>query len=136
MCYGMPAKSLEIARARLTPEAWAKFEREFDDFCVVQGLLEALDADHHAYDWAKWAFFCAKPRPAQLELTDWMPCTTPPVRDGWYDVWRGARLASKGLVLATIPERVRFRDGKWDRESCESKVGVWPSWDCWRGVKA
>jgi len=59
MCYGSPAKSLEIARSRLTPEQWQRFEREFDDFCVVQGLLDALDADHHAYDWAKWAYFCA-----------------------------------------------------------------------------
>jgi hypothetical protein len=132
MCYSNPAKSLEIARSRLTPEQWAKFEREFNDFCVVQGF----NAPHtRAEEWAKWAFFCAKPRPAPPELTDWYPCTTPPGRDGWYDIWRGAQLIEAGLVLASIPERVRFANGKWDRESCESKAGIWPSWDCWRGVK-
>lgn len=56
MCYGSPAKSLEIARSRLTPEQWKRFEREFDDFCVVQGLPGKL-AYFEPYDWAKWAFF-------------------------------------------------------------------------------
>lgn len=60
ICYSNPAKSLEIARARLTPEQWAKFEREFDDFCVVQGL-EAPPVynsrSKQMHDWAKWAFF-------------------------------------------------------------------------------
>lgn len=58
MCYSNPAKSLEIARSRLTPEQWAKFEREFDDFCVVQGLPDKW-AYWSTYDWAKWAYFSA-----------------------------------------------------------------------------
>lgn len=62
MCYGSPAKSLEIARSRLRPEQWDRFEREFNDFCVVQGLVRAYDGEHDddledRYDWARWAFF-------------------------------------------------------------------------------
>lgn len=53
MCYGNPAKSLEIARARLTHEQWQRFERDFDDFCVVQGL----EYNGLVLDWARWAFF-------------------------------------------------------------------------------
>lgn len=60
MCYANPTKSLEIARERMTPEQWAKFEREFEDFCITSGLLSALDADHHTHDWAKWAFLCGR----------------------------------------------------------------------------
>lgn len=62
MCYGSPAKSLELARSRLTPEQWNRFEREFDDFCVVQGLQRRrIDREDMPggtrYWWAKWAFF-------------------------------------------------------------------------------
>jgi hypothetical protein len=63
MCYSDPRKSLALARERLTPEQWAKFEREFDDFCVVQGLADARGVGVAAFDWAKWAFYCARPRP-------------------------------------------------------------------------
>lgn len=64
MCYGNAAKSLEIARSRLSPEQWAKFEREFEDFCAYSGLMidttstPANRADSmRQFDWAKWAFF-------------------------------------------------------------------------------
>lgn len=68
MCYGNAAKSLEIARSRLTPEQWQRFEREFDDFCVVQGLVKPPEHLRHVrrythellcaqFDWARWAFF-------------------------------------------------------------------------------
>lgn len=53
MTYGNPAKSLALARERLTPEQWQRFEREFDDFCVVQGL----EYNGLVLDWARWAFF-------------------------------------------------------------------------------
>lgn len=56
MCYSNPAKSLSIARARLTPEQWQRFEREFNDFCVINGLPDKW-AYWPTYDWAKWAFF-------------------------------------------------------------------------------
>ena len=56
MCYSNPAKSLQIARERMTAEQWTRFEREFDDFCVVQGLPDKW-AYWPTYDWAKWAFF-------------------------------------------------------------------------------
>lgn len=60
MCYGWPAKSLDQAKQRLTPEQWARFEREFDDFCVVQGLPAPSPLDIPscwAFQWARWAFF-------------------------------------------------------------------------------
>lgn len=131
MCFGDPSKSIQLARERMTAEQWARFEREFDDFCVVQGLKY----NGLVLDWAKWAFFCARPRPEPLELTDWRPCTTPPVRDGWYDVWRGAQLMYTGMVILGEPERVRFANGRWDHEASASKAGVFTGWDCWRGVK-
>lgn len=56
MCWGKPRESLEIARARLTPEQWAQFEREFNDFCVINGLPDKW-AYWPTYDWARWAFF-------------------------------------------------------------------------------
>lgn len=58
MCYGSPAKSLEIARARLTPEQWARFEREFKVFCDIHGLPDKW-AYWPTYDWARWAYWCA-----------------------------------------------------------------------------
>lgn len=64
-----------------------------------------------------------------IELTPWFPCTTPPVREGWYDVQR--KWADQDLVRA---ERIRFKDGAWDRDSCESKLAIWVSYDYWRGV--
>jgi hypothetical protein len=68
VCYSNPAKSLQLARSRLTPEQWARFEREFDDFCVVNGLVKPPEHLRHVqrythdllcalFDWAKWAFF-------------------------------------------------------------------------------
>jgi hypothetical protein len=40
MCYGNPTKSLAIARARMTPEQWAKFEADFEHFCAYSGFGE------------------------------------------------------------------------------------------------
>lgn len=54
MCYSDPAKSLEIARSRLTPEQWAKFERDFKVFCDIHGLPDKW-AYWPTYDWAKWS---------------------------------------------------------------------------------
>jgi hypothetical protein len=62
-------------------------------------------------------------------LSNWIPCTTPPVRDGWYDVHR-----NMNLPLSQPIERVRFHNGSWDRESCKSKVAIWSGYDYWRGV--
>lgn len=56
MCFANPAKSLELARSRLTPEQWSRFEREFDDFCVVQGMVDE-DITSSVGAWAKLAFF-------------------------------------------------------------------------------
>jgi hypothetical protein len=63
-----------------------------------------------------------------MELTDWVSCKTPPVRDGWYGVqrWMHGKPWPK--------ERVRFQDGAWDRQSCESKIAIWSGYDYWRGV--
>lgn len=138
MCFDNPTKSLEIAIERVPLSQWMEFEREFSDFCTVNGLADGSDPENgikdEVYAWAKWAYWSARPR--QIELTGWIPCTLPPVRDGWYDVQRGMRSIEVGFnrqLLGPV-ERVRFKDGAWDRESCESKIGVWVSWDCWRGV--
>jgi hypothetical protein len=65
-----------------------------------------------------------------MTLTDWIPCTTPPVHDGWYDVQRKGFF---GTLLRGV-ERVRFQYGSWDQESCKSKIAVWTDVDYWRGV--
>jgi hypothetical protein len=65
-----------------------------------------------------------------MKLTPWIPCITPPIRDGWYDL---ERRLNAGSVIQPA-ERVRFANGEWDRESCESKIGVWVGTDYWRGV--
>lgn len=59
MCFGDPAKSLSLARARTTPEQWAAFEREFSVFCDIHGLPDKW-AYWPTYDWARWAFWCAR----------------------------------------------------------------------------
>lgn len=56
MCYANPTKSLELARERLTPEAWAKFEADFEHFCAYSGLDRKMVAVG-VYAWAKWAYF-------------------------------------------------------------------------------
>jgi hypothetical protein len=142
MCFGDPTKSLAIARERTTPEQWAKFQREFEDFTITSGYPDLTLDDLPWHEWVRWAFFSARPREheriavKQTEFTAWFPCTTPPVRDGWYEVQRGKKLALTKFspVLLGPIERVRFKNGAWDRDSCESKIGVWVSWDCWRGV--
>jgi hypothetical protein len=65
-----------------------------------------------------------------MTLTEWMPCTTAPVREGWYDVQR--RLLC-GSAIAPV-ERVRFASSKWDWRASESKMSVWVGMDYWRGV--
>lgn len=65
-----------------------------------------------------------------MQLTDWIPCKTPPVRDGWYDLER--RLNDGSVIQAA--ERVRFANGEWDRHSSKSEIGVWVGMDYWRGV--
>lgn len=69
-----------------------------------------------------------------MELTDWIPCSTPPVRTGWYHVER--RLNNGRPVFRA--ERVFFekkKNGGWDRESCTSNLAIWVSTDYWRGIK-
>jgi hypothetical protein len=61
MCYGNPTKSLELAQARMTPEAWARFEADFEHFVAYSGLGDAgcfAGQEPHllSYAWAKWAF--------------------------------------------------------------------------------
>lgn len=65
-----------------------------------------------------------------MTLTDWMPCTTPPVREGWYDLER--RLGDGSVIQ--LAERVRFANGEWDHMASESKRSIWTSMDYWRGV--
>lgn len=73
MSYGQPSKSLDLARARLTPEQWAKFEADFEHFCAYSGLVNPapLPAPYHhldslvsegrlLYNFAKWAYLCGK----------------------------------------------------------------------------
>jgi hypothetical protein len=67
---------------------------------------------------------------SNLPVTDWIPCTTPPVRDGWYDV---ERFNFFDQIWKT--ERVRFCvEAGWDRRSSDSGIVVWASSDYWRGV--
>lgn len=47
----------------------------------------------------------AKSAAAALQLTDWIPCTTPPVREGEYEV--------ESVVYGQKPWRATYRDGKW-----------------------
>jgi hypothetical protein len=60
MCYGNPTESLEIARKRLTPEQWKKFEADFQHFCAISGLLAEDEFNREALWWAKWAYLCGK----------------------------------------------------------------------------
>lgn len=64
MCYGNPTESLDIARRRMGPEKWAKFEADFQHFCDYSGLKrptpEMLGRYHLTFEWAKWAYLCGK----------------------------------------------------------------------------
>jgi hypothetical protein len=63
MSYGSPTKMLEIARARMTPEQWSKFEADFEHFCMVSGLPAPSPTDNSSYwsfSWAKWAYLSAR----------------------------------------------------------------------------
>jgi hypothetical protein len=64
MCYANPAESLAIARARLTPEQWAKFEADFEHHCDYSGLSDGSNSAKGIRDdvfaWAKWAYLCGK----------------------------------------------------------------------------
>jgi len=59
MYYSDPAKSLQIARERMTAEQWARFERDFSVFCDIHGLPSENRsmAERDMHRWAKWAFF-------------------------------------------------------------------------------
>lgn len=59
MCYGEPAKSLELSRARLTPEQWEKFEADFEHFCAYSGVPKRFSYAK-THDWLKWAYLCGK----------------------------------------------------------------------------
>jgi hypothetical protein len=60
MCAGNPTESLAIARARLTPEQWAKFEADFGHFCDYSGFNEDPFNRNFGWAWAKWAYLCGK----------------------------------------------------------------------------
>lgn len=63
MCYSNPAKSLDLARERMTPEQWAKFEADFEHFCAYSGLADRCDRKGRPRSrqaWAKWAYLCGK----------------------------------------------------------------------------
>jgi hypothetical protein len=65
MCYGNPTKSLSIARERMTAEQWAKFEVDFEHFCVTSGLGVPSPLDIPgclSFSWAKWSYLSARPR--------------------------------------------------------------------------
>jgi hypothetical protein len=63
MSYGSPTKMLEIARARMTPEQWEKFEADFEHFCAYCGVPAERSSllGNTAYYWAKWAYLSARP---------------------------------------------------------------------------
>jgi hypothetical protein len=65
MCYADPAKSLELSRARLTPEQWEKFEADFEHCCDHSGLRPSVMQGNRAeiastIAWAKWFYLCGK----------------------------------------------------------------------------
>lgn len=65
-------------------------------------------------------------------LTDWIPCTTPPVRDGVYEVQHPTKQHSDHT-----PFRCEFRDGMWfgvdyhPGKYLDAMVGIYQ----WRGVR-
>jgi hypothetical protein len=78
MCYGNPTKSLAIARARMTPEQWAKFEADFEHFCAYSGVPAERSSllGNTAYYWSKWAYLSARP-------VDW--ADNEHIRDAYYE---------------------------------------------------
>jgi hypothetical protein len=61
MCYSDPTKSLDLARARLTPEQWKQFESDFQHFCDYSGLnVFNPNIPDGKVAWAKWAYLCGK----------------------------------------------------------------------------
>lgn len=58
MTYGNPSALLADALATF-PQHRERFEADFAHWGSYSGLLSALDADHHTYDWARWAFWSA-----------------------------------------------------------------------------
>ena len=63
MCSGNPTKSLELSRARLTPEQWEKFEADFEHCCDHSGLHAKTligVGSGSTVDWAKWFYLCGK----------------------------------------------------------------------------
>lgn len=65
-------------------------------------------------------------RPAAELVTDWIPCTTPPVRDGVYE----AEITSHaGGPLK--PFRMEFKNGTWTDNGMNRYPEAWK----WRGVR-
>lgn len=72
-----------------------------------------------------------------MKKTEWISCTTPPIREGYYEVrlWE-----NKAVPAQFSTERKRYFDGKHWRETPSgiSYVGEehpgWHKKDEWRGV--
>lgn len=138
MCYGSPANSLEIARSRLTPEQWSRFEREFDDFCVVQGFPAACEGETRteaeraqtqanalAYHWARWAFFQGR------QMGEYSRCCDTPAfcssvrRCTAKDIVTGRRVADvyfeKIAIAMMSDEQALASLERWKKHTGESK---------------
>jgi hypothetical protein len=117
MCFGDPAKSLSIARSRMPAEQWARFEREFADFCVVQGLPDKW-AYWPTYDWSKWAFFQGRqhqsPEPiyqARLEgQFRWMDFA----KEDW-DLRQGSMYEKRIVHIVKQSQDQRVADAHYER---------------------
>ncbi len=62
--------------------------------------------------------------PAAPLLTDWIPCTTPPVRDGEYDLTMFPNDEGGDI-------KISYRNGKWSGDG----VNISPGEFHWRGVR-
>jgi hypothetical protein len=61
MCSGNPTEMLDLARARLTPEQWAKFEADFKHHCDYSGLdVFNPNLPDGKVAWSKWSYLCGK----------------------------------------------------------------------------
>lgn len=89
-----------------------------------------------AYDAVMADIDAATPAKAGPPLTDWISCTTPPVREGEYEV--------EALRYGDKPWRATYRDGKWFTAESSTFVKVGQSMDDtmahpenyrWRGVR-
>jgi hypothetical protein len=60
------------------------------------------------------------------QVTEWIPCTTPPVRDGWYEI---QQCYHSGRPTGAVFMK-RYSDGGWDFGG----LVVWVFCDKWRGL--